>query len=68
MKTVEWRAAGDRSRGPIPQRERAVAVGCRYRDGQWWFWYVRTDVPIGPVGELNTAARRVRANVERTVS
>ncbi|NDU75514.1 hypothetical protein GWI34_23250 [Actinomadura sp. DSM 109109] len=40
---------------------RAVAVGCWYRDGRWWFYHVRTGEQIRPANELDAAARHIRA-------
>ncbi|MGH3242010.1 MAG: hypothetical protein ACRDNL_16675 [Spirillospora sp.] len=51
----------------IPEDEngRAVTVGCGYRDGQWWFYFVHTDERIRPANELAAAARQIRAHMER---
>ncbi|TDD36860.1 hypothetical protein E1287_10090 [Actinomadura sp. KC06] len=51
----------------IPQdvSGRAVTVGCSYRDGQWWFYYVHTGVFIRPANELAMAARHIRTDMEQ---
>ncbi|TMR03744.1 hypothetical protein ETD83_10055 [Actinomadura soli] len=51
----------------IPHRTsgRAATVGCHYRDGQWWFYNVRTGAPICPANELDAAARQIKMTMER---
>ncbi|MFI0367611.1 hypothetical protein ACH35V_07005 [Actinomadura sp. 1N219] len=50
----------------IPQdvSGRATTVGCRYRDGQWWFYYVHTGAPIRPANELTATAHQIRNHIE----
>lgn len=43
----------------------AITVGCRYRDGQWWFYDVRTGTPIRPANALDAAAHQIKAAMRR---
>ncbi|TDD23581.1 hypothetical protein E1287_38855 [Actinomadura sp. KC06] len=51
----------------IPHRisGRAATIGCCYRDGQWWFYNVRTDAPICPANELDAAAHHITTAMRR---
>ncbi len=51
----------------IPHRAsgRAATIGCRYRDGQWWFYDVHTGAPIRPANELDAAAHHIKAAMRR---
>lgn len=44
---------------------RAATVGCRYRDGQWWFYDVRTGAVIRPANELDAAASQIRVTMSQ---
>ncbi|SNT13478.1 hypothetical protein SAMN05443665_10176 [Actinomadura meyerae] len=44
---------------------RAISVGCRYRNGRWWFYNVRTGVQIRPANDLDAAARLIAAAVRQ---
>ncbi|TDD89324.1 hypothetical protein E1293_05170 [Actinomadura darangshiensis] len=44
---------------------RAATVGCRYREGQWWFYDVRAGVPIRPANELDAAASQISVSMSQ---